>query len=259
MKITKNIIELFRYFLNLSLIVFGLSTLILLVHLILVSMGFLVDKSEFKFDINVTEQTSFLKGEHLTAFQEGYNSGHDSSIKYFGSHKSTSDSIKISAYKPHALVSYDLSYELDGLNYPSAEIQNEISTISIKDDSYRGRLLKKIFLFFTSLLLLFIAYELWMIFGILKHAKQTNDWFSRRIYKALFIIPFYYLALISIDTVSDIIYSAMLDNITINDFKQYTSIQFPSFTNLITCVFLFIISQVYKAGVVMREEQDLII
>jgi hypothetical protein len=162
------------------------------------------------------------------------------------------------AYSP-TNISYELTYQVNGANHSSIKAKNAISTITIKDNSYKSRLIYRFTLLCYSLLFFLVIYELRKIFGILKHAENTNDWFSRRIYKALLRISLYTLALIITAFIVNIVSSEIVDHITINGLKQCTSTVLPDFESILTFIFLFIISQVYKAGVVMREEQDLII
>lgn len=241
MKITKNLIRSLHFILTLYLGMQAIWTLWLFLQLTLVSMGALESSSENKFSIKVNEVEEYMRKGFIEAGKQGWEDGYKSGDSPF----------------KNLCIPYELSYEINGKKYPSTKTDNEISTIEIKDNSYRGRLLRGLELLFINALILLLIFEIRKIFGILKYASNTNEWFSKIIYKSLMKISFYYIGISIIPLIINLIYMSIIDNIWLNGKELYSTPSFPRLDTIIIFIFIFMVAQVYKAGIELKEEQEL--
>ena len=255
MKITKNIIYLFDLFFKYSFYLILFLLFYNVVNFSLQGLGFSENRHTPVLSINIHNS------QDSSSFDKGYN-------KTFNKYKCSYDIedklehdtvIKNDKVSIKALSAYELSYDIDGESYFSHKESDSISIVQIDKFPMKTDLIYKLTKLLLYFILLLCFYELKAIFRILRLAKNTNDWFSERIYKALNRITRYSILFIIVEFISINTCLLMMDNICINGIEQYTSIEYPEPRSLVICVFLFITSQVYKAGVVMREEQDLTI
>lgn len=114
-------------------------------------------------------------------------------------------------------------------------------------------------IFFINLLLLLVFYEIRAILGILRRAENPNDWFSRRIYMAINKIALYFMGSAIVIFITSILLINNIDMIILNGYEVSPFPLYPDLNTYILLVTLFIVAQIYKAGITIREEQELTI
>lgn len=137
--------------------------------------------------------------------------------------------------------------------------QPDNKKIGIKDDSTLGRVLGSIYPLVQFILIFLILKEMTEIFISLDSSIKNNEWFSIDNYRSLKRIAYIMIGISFISIMYNLTYYFMLDEIFFNGERVYILPDLSFLGTLFYVLIIFIIAHVYKAGIEMREEQDLTI
>jgi len=154
---------------------------------------------------------------------------------------------------------YSISYNLSGVANSDLVHNTTLDTVSINDNTLRGRILGNLKMLFVMLLGVLMLKELSNIFISLDSSIKNKEWFSLENYLSIRKIAFYLLGVLLVYIVFSFIYFFLIDNVIINGIEVSIFPVIPFFSTIWSIAITLVIAHVYKEGVLLREEQNLTI